>query len=361
MAKELKILGIETSCDETAAAVVSNSDNSKLPKILSNVIFSQIKDHSPFGGVVPELAARKHVEILDKIIKRALDQANCNFKDLSAVAVTAGPGLLGGVMVGLITGKAISLAREIPLIGVNHLEGHALSIRLEKKIKFPYLLLLASGGHTEFLIVKEIGAYKRIGTTIDDAAGEAFDKIAKLLKLDFPGGANLEKAAFRGNSESFIFPKPIINSKGCNLSFSGLKTAVAQEISKHKKISMKTAANISASFQKTVTDILISRTANAMEIFKKHISRKEALEFVFAGGVASNNFIKESFKILCRKKAFVLSVPSKILCTDNAAMIAWAGIERFKVDLVDDIHIPPKARWPLDKNAPFLKGSGVKY
>ena len=356
MKEKLTFLGIETSCDETAAAIVREK-NDGTAEILSNIVSSQIDEHKEFGGVVPELAARAHVEKIEFVVKKSIKESNLNFDDLSGVAATAGPGLIVCLTVGLNIGKAIAGSLNKPFIAVNHLEGHALSPKINKKIEFPYLLLLISGGHTQFLEVNGVNKYKRLGTTIDDALGEAFDKTAKLLGIEFPGGPIIEKWAKKGDGNYFKLPKPILKKGGCNLSFSGLKTAVLRTTKKIKN--EKEKYHLAASFQKTINEILYEKTKIAMEEYlkdKKIITNT----FVIAGGVASNLSIRKNLIKLSEKKNFISVFPPLNLCSDNAAMIAWAGIERYKINLIDNLEFPSKARWPLDSSAPFLKGPGLK-
>ena len=356
MKEKLTFLGIETSCDETAASVVREKADGT-GKILSNVVSSQIEEHKEFGGVVPELAARAHVEKIEFIIKKALKESNLNFNNIDGVSATAGPGLLVCLTVGLNAGKAIAGSLKKPFIAVNHLEGHALSPMINNKIKFPYLLLLISGGHTQFLQVNGVNNYKRLGTTIDDALGEAFDKTAKLLGIEFPGGPVIEKWAKKGDANYFKLPKPIINRGGCNFSFAGLKTAVLRIVKKIKNEEEK--YHLSASFQKTINEILYEKTKIAMKNFL--IDKKNKMNtFVIAGGVASNLSIRKNLIKLAKEKNFTPIFPPIHLCSDNAAMIAWAGIERYKINLIDGLEFPSKARWPLDSSAPFLKGAGLK-
>jgi len=356
MKEKLTFLGIETSCDETAASVVREKTDGTA-EILSNIVSSQIEEHKEFGGVVPEIAARAHVEKIEYIINKAVKDSNLSLNQIDGVAATAGPGLIVCLTVGLNAGKAIAGSLKKPFIAVNHLEGHALSPKINKKIEFPYLLLLISGGHTQFLEVKNINKYKRLGTTIDDALGEAFDKTAKLLGIEFPGGPKIEEWAKKGNENYFKLPKPILKKGGCNLSFAGLKTAVLK-ISKELK-KEKEKYNLAASFQKTINEILYEKTKVAMDIFLKNKKNKKNI-FVIAGGVASNMKIRENLIKLSKEKNFLPIFPPKNLCSDNAAMIAWAGIERYKINLIDNLKFPSKARWPLDASAPFLKGPGLK-
>jgi len=356
MKKKLVFLGIETSCDETAASVVQEKSDGT-GEILSNVVSSQIDEHKEFGGVVPEIAARAHVEKIEFIIKKAIKKSNLNLKNLDGIAATAGPGLIVCLIVGLNAGKAIAGSLNKPFIAVNHLEGHALSPKINKKIQFPYLLLLISGGHTQFLQVNGVNNYKRLGTTIDDALGEAFDKTAKLLGIEFPGGPKIEEWAKKGDENYFKLPKPILKKGGCNLSFAGLKTAVLR-ISKDLK-NEKEKYHLAASFQKTINEILYEKTKIAMKEFLK-VKQNKKNTFVIAGGVAANLTIRKNLTKLATENQFTSIFPPTNLCSDNAAMIAWAGIERFKINLTDNLEFPSKARWPLDNSAPFLKGPGLK-
>jgi N6-L-threonylcarbamoyladenine synthase len=345
------VLGIETSCDETAASVVSGEG-----RILSNIVLSQIEDHRPYGGVVPEIAARAHVEHLDSLIARALDEAGLGFADLDAIAATAGPGLIGGVLVGLMTGKALAASRGLPFLAINHLEAHALSARLLEDVDFPYLLLLVSGGHCQLLRVAGIGDYRRLGTTIDDAVGEAFDKTAKILNLGYPGGPAVERLAKTGDPARFPLPRPMVGREGCDFSFSGLKTAVkrlADERAGDGNLSEKDAADIAAAFQTAVGDILADRTAHALD-------EAGAMPLVIAGGVAANSYLRMRLDDLCRSRNIRLIAPPVRLCTDNGAMVAWAGIERLKLGLTDTLDAPARARWPLDTAAAPRIGEGRK-
>ena len=357
MKEKLTFLGIETSCDETAASVVQEKTDGT-GKILTNIVSSQIEEHKEFGGVVPEIAARAHVEKIEFIIKKAIRESNIEIKNIDGVAATAGPGLIVCLTVGLNIAKAIAGSLEKPFIAVNHLEGHALSPKINKKINFPYLLLLISGGHTQFLEVNDINKYKRLGTTIDDALGETFDKTAKILGIEFPGGPKIEKWAKKGDENYFILPKPILKTGGCNMSFAGLKTAVLRTCKKLKN--EKEKYHLAASFQKTINEILYIKTKLAMEKFLKNKNNKNNI-FVIAGGVASNLTIRSNLTKLANKENFEPIFPPINLCSDNAAMIAWAGIERYKIKLIDNLEFPSKARWPLDAAAPFLKGPGLKF
>lgn len=356
MAEKPIILGIETSCDETAVSLIQD-DDSGIPKILSNIVSSQFDVHKEFGGVVPELAARSHVEKIDLITKKAIEESGVSLKKVSAVAATAGPGLIVCLTVGLNFGKALSSSLDIPFIGVNHLEGHALSPKLNSKLEYPYLLLLISGGHSQYLSVNGLGNYKRLGTTIDDALGEAFDKTAKLLGIEFPGGPKLEEFANKGNPNKFDLPKPIINKGGCNLSFAGLKTAVLR-ITKNIK-SEQEKFDLAASFQKTIEEILYEKTKKAFQEFKE-ISSVEKNNFVVAGGVAANKGIRNKLIKVSDENDFKAIFPDLKLCGDNAAMIAMVGLEKYKIKQFDSLDLPASPRLPLDENAKFLKGAGVE-
>jgi N6-L-threonylcarbamoyladenine synthase len=356
MKKKTIILGIESSCDETAVAIIEENDKGQ-PSILSNIVSSQVDVHKEFGGVVPELAARSHIEKIDLIAKRAIVESKIKLTDIDAVAATAGPGLIVCLTVGLSFGKTIALSLKKPFIAVNHLEGHALSPKLNSKIDYPYLLLLISGGHSQFLSVQGLGKYKRLGTTIDDALGEAFDKTAKLIGIEFPGGPKIEEFAKLGDKNFYSLPKPIINRGGCNLSFAGLKTAVLK-ISKEIK-SDQEKYNLAASFQKTIEEILCEKSKVAFKEFKKNNKSKKNI-FVIAGGVASNKSIRQKLKDLSLKEKFDPIFPPINLCSDNAAMIAMVGLEKYKLGLSNSIDFPARPRWPLDENAVFLKGAGVK-
>jgi N6-L-threonylcarbamoyladenine synthase len=345
------ILGLETSCDETAASVITGFPG-KTGEIRSNVILSQIAEHAPFGGVVPEIAARAHIAKLDGLVREALSQANCTFEDLDAVAATAGPGLIGGVIVGLMTAKGIAHMAGIPLIAVNHLEGHALCVRLTENVDFPYLLLLISGGHCQLLAVEGPGCYRRYGTTIDDAVGEAFDKTAKLLGLPYPGGPSVEQAARSGRPDRFALPRPMKGRPGSDFSFSGLKTAVRHQAVALANTGLETqdVADLCASFQASVTDVLAERSAHAMTRFQDTYD-VERPSFVVAGGVAANQAIRTQLTDLCQTQGFEFVAPPPRLCTDNGAMIAWAGIERLALGDTDGLEVAPRARWPLDQRA----------
>ncbi len=349
--KTLTVLGIETSCDETAAAVVRGRPG-QVPEILSDVLFSQLEEHAPYGGVVPEIAARSHITHLDGLIADALTSANTRLSDLDGIAATAGPGLIGGVIVGLMAAKGLAHASDKPLIAVNHLEGHALSIGLSAPLPFPYLLALISGGHCQLLAVEGVGKYRLYGTTIDDAVGEAFDKTAKLLSLSYPGGPAIEKAAQQGDPNRFKFPRPLAGRDGCDFSFSGLKTAVlhgARELGQ-EKLGIQDTADIAASFQAAVADVMADRTTNAFARFQADFPNS-ARSLVVAGGVAANTKIRERLTALCDDNGFSFVAPPLKHCTDNAAMIAWAGIARLAQGLTDPLSFSPLARWPLDPEA----------
>jgi len=337
--RPLTVLGLETSCDETAASVVRGAAPGP-GEILSNVVFSQFDAHKAFGGVVPEIAARAHIEMLDTVVEEALSQAGLGLGDLDAIAATAGPGLIGGVMVGLTTAKALALASGKPFVGINHLEAHALTARLTDGAVFPFLLLLISGGHCQLLGVEGVGKFRLYGTTIDDAVGEAFDKTAKLLGLPYPGGPEIEALARVGNAKKVALPRPLLGREGADFSFSGLKTAVRQAAPNAEK------ADLAASFQSAVVDILINRIRAAMEMFRRDFPDADNT-LVVAGGVAANGAIREALSGLCAEEGFSKKIPPPGLCTDNAAMVAWAGVERSQLGFFDALGVAPKARWPL--------------
>lgn len=353
------ILGIETSCDETAAAVVRRTAPDAPGEILSSTVYSQIDDHAAFGGVVPEIAARAHVEGLDAIVARALAEAGLGFGDIDAVAVTAGPGLIGGLLVGVMTAKAIATARGLPLVAVNHLEGHALTPRLTDGLAFPYLLLLVSGGHTQILLVNDLGDYRRWGTTIDDALGEAFDKTAKLLGLPYPGGPAVEREAAGGDAKRFALPRPMKGEDRLDFSFSGLKTAVRREATRLAPLGDQDVADLCASFQAAVTDTLRDRVERAFARYRDELGAGPA-DLVVAGGVAANSAIRAMLADVCTRNDFTLHAPPLSLCSDNAAMIAWAGLERFERGETCDMEIAPRSRWPLDPSAEALIGAGKR-
>ena len=356
MSKKPLILGIETSCDETAASIITENDKG-IPTVLSNIVSSQVDVHKEFGGVVPELAARSHIEKIDWIVEKAIADSGKKIEEIDAVASTAGPGLIVCLSVGLSFGKAFASAINKPFIAVNHLEGHALSPKLNSHLNYPYLLLLISGGHSQYLSVQGLGKYKRLGTTIDDALGEAFDKTAKLLGIEFPGGPQIEVLAKKGNPEKYDLPKPIYNKGGCNLSFAGLKTAILK-IAKSIKTEQE-KFDLAASFQKTVEEILNKKTRIAFEEFEKENELKEKV-FVVAGGVAANKKIRSMLINLCEANNYKSIFPPIELCGDNAAMIAMVGLEKYKLNEFNNLDYPAKPRWPLDEKAAFLKGAGVQ-
>ena len=347
LGKPLTVLGLETSCDETAAAVVRGYPPGP-GTILSNITYSQIAEHRPYGGVVPEIAARAHVELIDGLITRALEAAELDLDDMDAVAATAGPGLIGGVMVGLTSAKALALATGKPLIAVNHLEAHALSARLCARLEFPFLLLLISGGHCELVEAAGLGRYRRYGATIDDAVGECFDKVAKLLGLHYPGGPQIEKLARNGVAKRISLPRPMLGREGADFSFSGLKTAVRQLVTKNQPLSETMKADIAASVQEAIGEILSDRVRHAMERFREVYGAGREFPFVAAGGVAANRAIRERLAAVARTEQFSVCLPPLELCTDNAAMVAWAGLERLTAGLTDPLDAPPRDRWPLE-------------
>ncbi len=361
MTSFLRILGIETSCDETAAAIVERSADGR-GHILTDVVLSQLDEHSPYGGVVPEIAARAHVEALDGLIVEALSRAQTSLQDIDAIAVTAGPGLIGGLLVGMMTAKAVAYATNKPLYAINHLEGHALTARLTDNPGFPYLTLLVSGGHTQLILVKGVGDYERWGTTIDDALGEAFDKTAKLLGLEYPGGPAVEKAALSGNPKRFDFPRPMIGEARLDFSFSGLKTAVRQAAMAIAPLSQSDIADICASFQDAVARTLKDRIARGLAKFRSTYGESlETPALVVAGGVAANKILRHTLATLCDSQGFAFVAPPLELCTDNAAMIAWAGLERMAAGFAPDaLNVAPRSRWPLDSEAQALIGFGKR-
>jgi N6-L-threonylcarbamoyladenine synthase len=342
------VLGIETTCDETAAAVVERQSDGG-GRILSNIVRSQTEEHARYGGVVPEIAARAHVDLLDGIIGTAMTEAGVEFADLSAVAAAAGPGLIGGVIVGLTTAKAIAMVHNTPLIAVNHLEAHALTPRLTSGVAFPYCLFLASGGHTQIVAVVGIGHYVRLGTTVDDAIGEAFDKVAKMLGLPYPGGPQVEQAARGGDPARFAFPRPMLGRPDANFSLSGLKTAVRNEASRIAPPEPKDVSDLCASFQAAVLDSTADRLRVGLKLFNEQFGPPRAL--VAAGGVAANQAIRGALQDVAAKAQTTLIIPPPALCTDNGAMIAWAGAERLALGLTDAMDAAPRARWLLDDKA----------
>jgi N6-L-threonylcarbamoyladenine synthase len=349
------VLGIETTCDETAAAVVERHSDG-CGQILSNIVHSQIAEHARFGGVVPEIAARAHVDLLDGIVLRAMQQASVGFTQLSAVAAAAGPGLIGGVIVGLTTAKAIAMVHDTPLIAVNHLEAHALTPRLSCALAFPYCLFLASGGHTQIVAVLGIGDYVRLGTTVDDAMGEAFDKVAKMLGLPYPGGPEVERAARGGNPRRFGFPRPMLGRADANFSLSGLKTAVRNEVSRLGELDPQDVRDLCAGFQAAVLESTADRLRVGLNLFEEQFGAPRAL--VAAGGVAANQAIRGALQDVAAGAQTALLIPPPALCTDNGAMIAWAGAERLALGMVDSLETPPRARWLLDADAKAPAGFG---
>jgi N6-L-threonylcarbamoyladenine synthase len=350
------VLGIETSCDETAAAVVA--EGSSGPVILSSLVHSQLADHLPYGGVVPEIAARAHLDHLDGLVLRALAEAALTFAEIDGVAAAAGPGLIGGLIVGTMTAKGIAWAAAKPFIAVNHLEAHALSVRLTAEVSFPYLLLLVSGGHCQLLACHGVGRYTRLGTTLDDAAGEAFDKTAKLIGLGYPGGPAIERAAQGGDERRFALPRPLAGRPGCDFSFSGLKTAVRRITLERNPLEPRDQADLAASVELAICAALCDRTTNAVEWFRRN--HPEGKSLVVAGGVAANTRLRRRLADLAHSARLEFLAPPPALCTDNAAMIAWAGLERLRLGLVDGLDAAPRPRWPLDAAAPPRPGAGVK-
>ena len=355
------VLGIETSCDETGVALVDAER-----RVLAEALRDQLQRHAPYGGVVPEIAARAHVEILDHLIERVMAEAGLGFPELAGIAATAGPGLIGGLLVGLTTGKAIAAAHRLPLLAINHLEGHALTARFVlgpgpgDGLEFPYLLLLVSGGHCQLLVVEGVGRYRRLGTTLDDAVGEAFDKAAKMLRLGFPGGPAVERAARTGDPKRFALPRPMLGQPGCNFSFSGLKTALRQTIERlgPRALEPPLLDDLCASFQAAVAEVLLDRTRAAADLFQRDYPGADAL--VVAGGVAANACLRAALATLADEQGLRLIVPPPALCTDNGVMIAWAGQERLALGLTDGLAAPARARWPLDPAAEPAPGAGVK-
>ncbi len=346
------VLGIETSCDETAASVIDSERH-----ILSNIVLSQLEEHKAFGGVVPEIAARAHLDHLDHVIEAAMQDSGLTFKDLDGIAATCGPGLIGGVMVGMMAGKAIAAAHDLPFVAVNHLEAHALTPRLSDNVPFPYLLLLISGGHTQILVAEDVGEYRLWGTTIDDALGECFDKSAKLMGLPYPGGPHLEKAAKtcldpQAAQDRFSLPRPLYRKPDCDFSFSGLKTAVRRQVEQLPEglLQKSDIAALACAFENTVTDILTDRCKNAIDRFLKEYGKKtNSPALVVSGGVAANQAIRAGLKNLTKQHNMSFIAPPIELCSDNGAMVAWAGIELLQKNMTDTLDVAAKPRWPLDR------------
>ncbi len=361
MKHTITILGIESSCDDTGAAVL-RQDGSNPAEILSNIVYGQSDLHADFGGVVPEIAARAHAEKLDVAVSEALTTANLKPSDLDAIAVTAGPGLIGGVMSGVMCAKGLSAGLNLPLVGVNHLAGHALTPRLTDQVEYPYLMLLVSGGHCQFLIARGPDDFSRLGGTIDDAPGEAFDKTARLLGLPQPGGPSVQAEAQKGDAKRFKFPRPLMDRPGCDMSFSGLKTALLRArdaiIAEKGGLTTQDRADLCASFQEAVVDVICKKTARALQVYMDENPQPPTL--AVAGGVAANTAIRAGLETLCHNLACAFVAPPLALCTDNAAMIAYAGLERFNDGHRDDMTLVARPRWPLDKTAPALLGSGKK-
>jgi N6-L-threonylcarbamoyladenine synthase len=361
MSPTLTILGLESSCDDTAAAIIRQHDDQPV-EIMYSVVFGQTDLHKDFGGVVPELAARAHTEKLDVCVAQALRESSLNLRDLDAVAVTAGPGLIGGVLSGVMFAKGICAGADLPLVGVNHLAGHALTPRLTDQIDYPYLMLLVSGGHCQFLIVRGPDDFSRLGGTIDDAPGEAFDKTARLLGLQQPGGPSVEKEAMDGDPDRFRFPRPLLDRPDCNLSFSGLKTALLRQrneiVADKGGLTRQDRCDLCAGFQQAVADVLAEKTRRALVIFQSEFPARSIL--AVAGGVAANSCIRHSLESVCRSADAQFLAPPLALCTDNAAMIANAGLELYRAGVTDDFSLQAHPRWPLDKIAPSLVGGGKK-
>ena len=367
MGDRVTLLGIESSCDETAAAVVRapiRQGTVRAPgEILSNVVFGQEDLHARFGGVVPEIAARAHAERVDLVVMRALEEADLGLVDLDGIAVTAGPGLIGGVLSGVMSAKGIAVGSRLHLVGVNHLEGHALTPRLTDGVGFPYLLLLASGGHCQLIAVAGLGDYRRLGGTIDDAPGEAFDKTAKMLGLSFPGGPEVERWAVGGEATRFDFPRPLIDRPGCDMSFSGLKTAVVRArdelVSRQGGLYRRDVADLCAAFQQAVREVLSAKTQRALDLFTREFPDQAERVIAVAGGVAANRSLRAGLAEAAEAEGFRMVAPPLALCTDNAAMIAWAGIERIAANAADAL-VVARPRWPLDQAAEPMLGSGKK-
>ncbi|MBO0735458.1 MAG: tRNA (adenosine(37)-N6)-threonylcarbamoyltransferase complex transferase subunit TsaD [Alphaproteobacteria bacterium] len=350
------VLGIETSCDETAAAVVCSAGVGS--RIRSNLVRAQAPEHAPYGGVVPEIAARAHLDNLDNVILRALAQAGVKLADIDGIAAAAGPGLIGGLIVGAMTAKGLAWGAGKPFVAVNHLEAHALTARLTHDVDFPYLVLLVSGGHCQLLVCEGVGRYTRLGTTLDDAAGEAFDKAAKLIGLGYPGGPAIEQAAGEGNALRFALPRPLKGRSGCDFSFSGLKTAVRHICVERGRLGPRDRADLAASVELAICEALVDRTANAIASFRRH--HPEGKSLVAVGGVAANRRLRQRLAGLAETAGLRFIAPPPALCTDNGAMIAWTGIERLRIGLCDGLDASLRPRWPLDADAASRPGAGVK-
>ncbi|MGR3713517.1 MAG: tRNA (adenosine(37)-N6)-threonylcarbamoyltransferase complex transferase subunit TsaD [Shimia sp.] len=361
MSDTLIILGLESSCDDTAAAILRQTGD-QAPEILSSIVHGQTELHAPFGGVVPEIAARAHAEKLDTCIKEALEASGTALADVDAIAVTAGPGLIGGVLSAVMCAKGLSAGLNIPMVGVNHLAGHALTPRLTDQVSFPYVMLLVSGGHCQFLMVHSPEEYTRLGGTIDDAPGEAFDKTARLLGLPQPGGPSVQAEALKGDPKAHRFPRPLLDRAGCDMSFSGLKTALLRArdaiIAEKGGLTVQDRADLCASFQAAVVDVLAEKTRRALATYLEENSAQPVL--AVAGGVAANTAIRAGLETVCAEAGVTFTAPPLALCTDNAAMIAYAGIERYRAGARDDMSLSARPRWPLDQSAPAMLGSGKK-
>jgi N6-L-threonylcarbamoyladenine synthase len=344
----MRVLGIESTCDETAVAIVGNKLGGEEGEILSNEVMSQIAQHAAYGGVVPEIAARAHIDVLDRLIRRALETAQIDVSGVDAIAASAGPGLVGCILVGLTAGKALALAAAKPFIAVNHLEAHALTARLTEHLDFPYIALLVSGGHTQLVAVKGVGDYQRLGSTVDDAAGEAFDKVAKMLALPYPGGPEIERLANEGDARRFDFPRPMLGRNGADFSLSGLKTAVRQEILRLGTLSETDVKDVAASFQAAIVDVIVDRVRAGMRLFAESGGRPNGL--VIGGGVGANGAIRRALTRFCGEAGLRFVSPPPELCSDNGAIVAWAGLERHRLGLSDDLTFAPRPRWPLDVN-----------
>ncbi len=362
MSDRLTVLGLESSCDDTAASVVRHEPGAQA-EILSSVVFGQTELHADFGGIVPEIAARAHAEKLDHCVEQALQSAGLTLGEMDAIAVTAGPGLIGGVLSGVMCAKGLAVGSGLPLIGVNHLAGHALTPRLTDQLPFPYLVLLVSGGHCQFLIVRGFDDFTRLGGTIDDAPGEAFDKTARLLGLPQPGGPAVEQAAKNGSPDRFRFPRPLLDRDGCDMSFSGLKTALRRArdalIAKQNGLTKQDVADLSAGFQAAVCDVLVEKSRRAMLRFSAS-ERTKLPALTVAGGVAANSVVRQGLTTLCAENGFRFVAPPLQYCTDNAAMIAWAGLENLRAGVTHDMTLTARPRWPLDENSKPMLGSGKK-